>query len=57
MQFVAQTREALVIADATRKDVFTQDPYVQTNQPLSVLCLPVMLRGEITGSCTSSTAR
>jgi PAS domain S-box-containing protein len=49
IHFVAQTQEALVIADATRNDVFTQDPYVQTAQPLSVLCLPIIHRGDVTG--------
>jgi PAS domain S-box-containing protein len=49
IHFVAQTQEALVIADATRNDVFTQDPYVQTAEPLSMLCLPIIHRGEVTG--------
>jgi len=49
IQFVAQTQEALVIADATRRDVFTQDPYVQVVQPLAVLCLPIIHRGAVTG--------
>jgi PAS domain S-box-containing protein len=49
VHFVAHTQEALVIADATRRDVFTQDPYVQLAQPLSVLCLPIIHRGEVTG--------
>jgi GAF domain-containing protein len=49
VNFAAQTQEALVIADATRRDVFTQDPYVQMAQPLSVLCLPIIHRGEVTG--------
>ncbi|MEZ5557237.1 MAG: ATP-binding protein [Pseudomonadales bacterium] len=49
VQFVARTKEALVMGDATQEDVFTQDPYVKRLQPLSVLCLPIIHRGEITG--------
>ncbi|MEM6708581.1 MAG: histidine kinase dimerization/phospho-acceptor domain-containing protein, partial [Pseudomonadota bacterium] len=49
IQFVARTKEALVLADATEEDVFTQDPYVIQRQPLSVLCLPILHRGQLTG--------
>ena len=49
VQFVARTKQALVIGDATAEDVFTQDPYVKRLQPLSVMCLPIIHRGEITG--------
>ena len=49
IQFVARTKETLVIGDATQEDVFTQDAYVKRMQPLSVLCLPIVHRGEISG--------
>jgi len=49
VQFVARTKETLVIGDATQEDVFTQDAYVKRMQPLSVLCLPIVHRGEISG--------
>ena len=49
IQFVARTKEPLVLSDATQEDVFTQDPYVKRLQPLSVLCLPIIHRGDITG--------
>ncbi|TNF80817.1 MAG: response regulator [Gammaproteobacteria bacterium] len=49
IQFVARTQEPLVLSDATAEDVFTQDPYVKRLQPLSVLSLPIIHRGEITG--------
>jgi PAS domain S-box-containing protein len=47
IQFVAQTREPLVITDATGGDVFAQDPYVQIVQPLAVLCLPIIHRDAV----------
>ncbi|MFK7914019.1 MAG: protein kinase, partial [Pseudomonadales bacterium] len=49
IQFVARTKDVLVLADATAEDVFTQDPYVTQNLPLSVLCLPIVHRGQVTG--------
>ncbi len=49
VQFVGRTKEPLVLSDATQEDVFTQDPYVKRLQPLSVLCLPIVHRGNITG--------
>lgn len=49
VQFVLRTNKSLVLADATREDVFTQDPYIKRAQPLSVLCLPITHRNEIIG--------
>ena len=49
IQFVARTRQALVLADATKEDVFTQDVYVKDFQPLSVMCLPIIARNEAIG--------
>ena len=49
VQFVARTKELLVLTDATSEDVFTQDPYVVAQQPLSVLCLPIMHRTDMSG--------
>ncbi|MDP6374869.1 MAG: ATP-binding protein [Pseudomonadales bacterium] len=49
IQFVARTRKALVLADATAEDVFTQDPYIKNLQPLSILCLPIIHRNTLTG--------
>ena len=49
VQYVSRTNRALVLADATQEDVFTQDPYVQQTEPLSVLCLPISHRNTVTG--------
>jgi len=49
VQFVTRTRQTLVLADATREDVFTQDPYVKTFQPLSVMVLPILSRNTLVG--------
>ncbi|MEM1229777.1 MAG: ATP-binding protein [Pseudomonadota bacterium] len=49
IQFVARTKDVLVLADATQEDVFTQDPYITQNLPLSVMCVPILHRGQVTG--------
>jgi len=49
VNFVVRTNKSLVLADATQEDVFTQDDYIKRMQPLSVLCLPIIHRGEVTG--------
>ncbi len=49
VQFVIRTNKSLVLSDATQEDVFTQDPYIQTTQPLSILCLPITHRKDVTG--------
>ena len=49
VQFVMRTEQVLVLGDATAEDVFIQDPYIVRTKPLSVLCLPILHRGELTG--------
>ena len=49
IQFVARTRQTLVLSDATKEDVFTQDIYVKDFQPLSVMGLPIIARNEAIG--------
>ena len=49
VQFVLRTNKPLVLSDASKEDVFTQDDYVKKFQPLSVLCLPIHYRNNITG--------
>ena len=49
VRFVTRTKQTLVLADATQEDVFTQDPYIRQLLPLSVMCLPILNRGELTG--------
>jgi PAS domain S-box-containing protein len=49
IQFVARTKDVLVLADATQEDVFTQDNYITQNLPLSVMCVPILHRGQLTG--------
>ncbi|MGA1370105.1 MAG: ATP-binding protein [Pseudomonadales bacterium] len=47
--FAARTQQPLVLEDATQSDVFTQDPYVARERPLSVMALPILHRAGLSG--------
>jgi signal transduction histidine kinase len=49
VQYVARTREDLVINDIQQDNRFAADPVVQRKQTRSTLCLPVVNQGKIIG--------
>ncbi|MEG4858225.1 AAA family ATPase [Microcoleus sp. K1-B6] len=49
INYVERTQKYLVLDDATRTDQFQFDPYIATNQPLSILVLPIIHQGNLTG--------
>ncbi|WP_017718868.1 AAA family ATPase [Kamptonema formosum] len=49
VNYVARTQENLVLNDAAREGIFTTDSYIIANQPKSVLCAPILDRGQLTG--------
>ncbi len=49
VQYVARTQEDLVLNDAAREDIFTQDEYVVREQPKSILCIPIQTQSYLTG--------
>jgi len=49
VNYVFHTREAVVLGEAFRKGEFTKDNYMADNQPLSILCLPIVYQGKLTG--------
>ncbi|MFC1975032.1 AAA family ATPase [Chloroflexota bacterium] len=49
INYVARTQEDVVLDDAANKGQFTQDPYISTHQPKSVLCAPLINQGRLTG--------
>ncbi|HLV65659.1 MAG TPA: AAA family ATPase, partial [Polyangiaceae bacterium] len=49
VQYVARTREAVVLADGSRDARFGTDPYVAIAKPKSVLCVPMLHRGRLSG--------
>uniref|UniRef100_A0A7C3ZY31 GAF domain-containing protein n=1 Tax=Planktothricoides sp. SpSt-374 TaxID=2282167 RepID=A0A7C3ZY31_9CYAN len=49
VNYVARTKEDVVLADANREGIFTADPYIKTNQSQSVLCAPILNQGQLIG--------
>lgn len=47
--YVARTREAVVLHDAPEEGPFTADPYVMRRRPRSVLCLPLFQQADLRG--------
>jgi serine phosphatase RsbU (regulator of sigma subunit) len=49
VRYVARTGEAAIAADATQDSRFAHDRYVRHHPTRSILCLPLVNRGRITG--------
>ncbi|TVQ09603.1 MAG: response regulator [Leptolyngbya sp. DLM2.Bin27] len=49
VNYVIRTQAALVLNNAQREDRFATDPYIQAQQPKSVLCTPILHQGKLTG--------
>ncbi|MBC1221290.1 ATP-binding protein, partial [Nostoc sp. UCD120] len=47
--YAARTQETLVFDDVTVDPQFAQDNYIKTQQPKSVLCLPIINQGKLIG--------
>jgi PAS domain S-box-containing protein len=47
--YVARTQENIVLDDAAQSGQFVRDPYILSSKPKSVLCLPLMNQGKLTG--------
>lgn len=49
VNYVMRTQQSLVLDNAAIDDRFSQDPYIQTHQPKSVLCAPLKNQGRLSG--------
>lgn len=49
VHYVARSKESVILADAAREDRFAGDEYIQRSRPLSVLCIPILHQGSLTG--------
>jgi GAF domain-containing protein len=47
ISYVARVSESVVIDDAPEHVTFGPDPYIQERSPKSILCLPIVLRGDL----------
>lgn len=48
-QYVRRTREKLILDDVAALSMFTGDPYLANVHPRSILCAPIVRRGEVAG--------
>ncbi len=49
IQYVARTLENVVLSNATLEGNFTHDLYIQSTQPKSILCFPILTQGQLIG--------
>ncbi|MBW4495515.1 MAG: AAA family ATPase [Oscillatoria princeps RMCB-10] len=49
LNYAQRTQKSVVLNNAAREGLFTADPYVLQNQPKSVLCVPIVCQGKLTG--------
>ncbi|MEH1940345.1 MAG: AAA family ATPase [Nostoc sp.] len=49
INYVARTKENIVLSNATCEGTFTTDTYIATHQPKSVLCTPLIHQGKLSG--------
>ena len=49
LNYVEQTKKSLVLNDATTDGLFAKDPYIEEQQPKSVLCVPLLHQNKLTG--------
>src|SRR5205814_304901 len=47
--YVRRSREKLILADATAAHPFSADDYLAQHRPKSVLCLPILRQGALSG--------
>lgn len=49
VNYVARTRQNVVLNDASQEGQFTQDDYITNHQPRSMLCAPLLNQGKLVG--------
>ena len=47
--YVARTQQTVVLDDASSQNQFAADAYIQNHQPKSILCIPIINRGQFIG--------
>jgi predicted ATPase/signal transduction histidine kinase len=49
VKYVARKKSELLLNDVKQDSSFTRDPYILANNPRSILCIPLIQQGNITG--------
>lgn len=47
VNYVARTREHIVLDDASNEGLFSNDPYIVKSRSKSILCMPIIYRGNL----------
>ncbi len=49
VRYVIRTHESVILDDASRPNLFSEDDYLRGRQSTSILCLPLIKQGRLTG--------
>jgi PAS domain S-box-containing protein len=49
VRYVIRTHESVILDDASRPNLFSEDDYLRCRQSRSILCLPLIKQGQLTG--------
>src|SRR6202012_1725916 len=49
VRYVIRTQESVILDDASRPNLFSKDDYLQRRHAKSILCLPLIKQGRLTG--------
>jgi PAS domain S-box-containing protein len=49
IRYVIRTHESVILDDASRPSLFSEDPYLRGRQSMSILCLPLIKQGRLSG--------
>jgi PAS domain S-box-containing protein len=49
VRYVMRTQESVIIDDAAKQNLFSEDPYLGLRRPRSILCLPLVRQGVLVG--------
>jgi PAS domain S-box-containing protein len=49
IRYVMRTHESVILDDAAKQNLFSEDPYFGLRQPRSILCLPLIRQGTLGG--------
>jgi PAS domain S-box-containing protein len=50
VQYVLRTKESVILDDAAAQNPLSADPYIRQHHALSILCMPLLNRGQLTGA-------
>jgi PAS domain S-box-containing protein len=49
IRYVIRTHESVILDDASRPNLFSEDDYLRSSQSRSILCAPLLKQGQLTG--------